>query len=367
MVPIPSCKEPNGGWSRAQQLAMINSALEVSPGCQVDTVEELTHVQIDHFVEVDFEGVVQITNAVGGVPVCVDAPVHDPDSGLNLPKGTTLVKGQQALEFLRTRHGFVTGSDVYRTQVQHQYLSSLIRQLREEGNLSDTGTLLHIASVATSSLTVDNGLHGLTKLMGLVDILKQVPTDRITFLTMQTLPWPQDPEARLEPDPQPDDQLFALINSDTPASKGTSSKPSPSPTATTSVAAAAPASVGPVVVANGTDTSGRAGTVAGVLGSDGFAHVSAVNYTNQTQGKTVVYYASGEQAAAEAVATALRLPASAVKPGSTAGGQVELVIGGDFTNGSVYVPTTQIPSALASNAVAENAADTNECARSADS
>ena len=78
MVPIPACVDAKGNQYAAQGVGMINSALAAGPGCQVDTVEEFTHVKIDHFMMVDFAGVVALTNAVGGVQVCVTKAVQRP-------------------------------------------------------------------------------------------------------------------------------------------------------------------------------------------------------------------------------------------------------------------------------------------------
>lgn len=362
-VPIPQCTDAKGQVHPPQQMAMINSALQVSPSCQVDTVEELTHVQIDHFIEVDFQGVVNITDAVGGVPVCVSAAVHDPDSHLNLPAGTSIVRGLTALEFLRSRHGFGDGSDLYRTQVQHQYMSSLVRQLRKEGSVTNTGTLLHIADVATKSLTVDNGLDGLTKLMDLAGDLKKVPTDRITFMTMPTQTYLPDP-AHVAPEQPADNQIFSMINNDVSATKGAKAKPAAPPS---TPPAAVPSSVGGVVVANGTDSPGRAGQVAGTLGAAGFTHTSSVNYGDDTETQTVVRYTAGQQPAAEAVAKALHVPAAQVKSGSTGGGDVEVVIGDDFTTGTTFSAATSsdgsLSTSLASQAASENAANSKVCAK----
>jgi hypothetical protein len=268
-----------------------------------------------------------------------------------------------ALEFLRSRHGFGDGSDLYRTQVQHQYMSSLVRQLRKEGNLSDTGTLLHIADVATKSLTVDQGLDGLTKLMNLADDLEKVPTNRITFMTMPTEPYPAD-TAHVQPEQPEDNEIFSMINQDVSASKGaTKATPSPAPT----IQPAAPASVGTVVVANGTATGGRAAEVAYTLDQAGFARTDAVNYADATETQTVVRYEAGQQPAALAVAKALKVPASQVEVGATSGGDVEVVIGSDFTAGTTYsAPTSSggaLSTSLASQAASENAANSSVCAK----
>ena len=153
------------------------------------TWEELTGIHIDHFMMIDFAGVVSMADAIGGVPVCVDAPVysrtHDGHgSGLKLRKGTTYVKGQQALQWLRTRYGFWTDTDVVRTRAQHMYMNSMVRQLRKGTKLTDPGQLMGLAESATKALTVDTGLGTVKKLYDLAGQLNKVPTDRITMTTM---------------------------------------------------------------------------------------------------------------------------------------------------------------------------------------
>jgi LCP family protein required for cell wall assembly len=357
---IPACGQ------NPSRTDLINSALPEGTGCQVDTVETLTHVQINSFIMVDFNGVVQLTNAVGGVPICVNQAVNDPDSGLNLPAGNSTVQGTQALALLRTRHGFGDGSDIYRTEVQHMYLSSLIRKLKGQVNFFNVPNLLHMANVATSSLTVSPNLDSVLKLGSLAQTLKKVPSDRITFLTLPTEAYLPNP-AHVTSDPAVDDQLFNMINNDQPLTNGVPAAP-PKKAAPT-VTPAAPSSVGKVAVDNGTDAHGRAGAVASYLQNDGFGSVTAGDYSSDTVSQTVVYYASGQQAAGLAVAKAFGIPAAQVKAGSTGGADAELVIGSDFTSGSTYKPSSSgtpgsnvLPSSVSSQAAVENAAATNVCA-----
>ena len=115
---------------------MINSALNGGPGCSVVAVHQLTGIPIDHFMMVDFSGVVSMSKAVGGVPLCVDKNVYDPYSHLKLKKGPHVLEGQAALEFVRTRHGFGDSSDSRgRTAAQHIFLSSLLNQMKTKGTL----------------------------------------------------------------------------------------------------------------------------------------------------------------------------------------------------------------------------------------
>ncbi|MCZ9341535.1 LCP family protein, partial [Streptomyces sp. TRM76130] len=97
------CTDPDDGtvYPATTSPKMTNDSLgRGGPGCTVATWEKLTDIHIDHFVMVDFAGVVSMADAIGGVPVCVNSNVysHTSDghgSGLKLRKGTTYVQGEQ--------------------------------------------------------------------------------------------------------------------------------------------------------------------------------------------------------------------------------------------------------------------------------
>jgi LCP family protein required for cell wall assembly len=382
MIPIPACVDAKGNQYAAQSIGMINSALAAGPGCQVDTVEEFTHVKIDHFMMVDFAGVVALTNAVGGVPVCVTKAVHDPDSHLDLPAGTSVVQGDMALAFLRTREGFKDGSDLYRTQAQHQYLSALIRKMKAQATFDNPLQATHLMDIASKSLTVDDPIASVSKLLDLADTLKKVPTENITFLTLPTVAYAPDPN-RVAPDTALDTQIFSLIAHDqsvtgpttaTSTSAGaTPAAPTPTPSATSS--SLSPAAVkDAIVVENGTSNNGRSHQLAATLQADGFKNATGVSYTGDVTTTQVFYSTPDKQPAAEAVAAALQLPATSVQPGGDGSAPIVVRVGADFANGDVFNPATPsstnlspLPSDALSSAAGENAADQNTCVAAAGS
>ena len=189
---LPGCTDPATGSTVAARVGQINSSLSWGPGCTVAAVHQLTGIVVDHFMEVDFSGVVALSDAVGGVPVCVDNNVYDTYSHLKLSKGTHTLKGLAALEFVRSRHAFGDGSDLGRTYAQHVFLSAAVRQLKSTGVLLNPAALYQVADAATKALTVDKGLGSISKLLALASDLNKVPTDRVTFTTMQTEPDPAD-------------------------------------------------------------------------------------------------------------------------------------------------------------------------------
>ncbi|MYS18772.1 transcriptional attenuator, LytR family, partial [Streptomyces sp. DvalAA-14] len=201
----------------------VNSTLQYGPGCTVAAVHALTALPIDHFVMADFAGVVRMSDAVGGVQVCVDRDVYDPYSRLKLAKGRHALKGDATLEFLRSRHAFGDGSDLGRADAQHLFLASLAHRMRAGGRLSDPAGMLSTADAATKALTVDPGLAAVSKLYGLADDVRKVPSARFAFTTMPTRPDPRD-RNRLVPAPAARG-LFATIGADRPVKVSASPVP----------------------------------------------------------------------------------------------------------------------------------------------
>jgi LCP family protein required for cell wall assembly len=208
---LPACRTPKGGVEGAHR-GPINSTLQYGPGCTVAAVHTLTRIPIDHFVMADFAGVVRMSGAVGGVPVCVDRNVYDPYSHLKLARGRHALRGEAALAFLRSRHAFGDGSDLGRTQAQHLFLGALAHRLQASGSLTDPAGMLSLADTAAKALTVDTGLAAIPKLVGLADDVRKVPSARITFATMPSAPDPHD-RAKVVPGPAAH-RVFAALAAD---------------------------------------------------------------------------------------------------------------------------------------------------------
>jgi LCP family protein required for cell wall assembly len=383
IVNVPQCRDASHHVYPAMQSMQITSSLQDGgPGCTVATVHALTGITIDHFVMIDFLGVVNMADDVGGVPVCVSANVYDPYSHLRLTRGTHVISGLQALEFLRTRHGFLYGGDVYRTQAQHMYLSALIRKMKSASTLANPVTLYNLANDATRAVTVDPGLDSIPRLIGLAGDLNKVPAKRITFVTMPTVPYPGNPAVWLSPAMPAAHQLFSDIARDIPLSAGTPAgraahaKATASPQATPSPPATVNKAEVPVSVENGTGLPGRARDVAAALATAGFTQ--SVGDTNAAYATTTsLTYGPGERARARAVASALGLPASALHRSGTS---IILVVGADWPKGTMFPaspsasPSAGTPSSPPAStggpAVApppgsspENASHTSECAQ----
>nr|WP_228473090.1 LCP family protein [Streptomyces cyaneochromogenes] len=368
LVDIPKCTDPDSGdVYEAREREMTNRSLgRGGPGCTVVTWEKLTDIHIDHFMMIDFSGVVSMADAIGGVPVCVDKNIESRDrkghgSGLKLEEGTTYVKGEQALQWLRTRYGFGDGSDLQRAKAQHMYMNSMVRELRKNAKLSNPGKLRALAEAATKALVVDPGLGSLTKLYDLAEELKKVPTSRITMTTMPN-EYDTIQTGRVVPT---DDatKLFRLVREDI-ALDGKDKKKSTKEKASTDPAAADDKIA--VQVQNGTRTEvlapaqGRATTVAGLLVGKGFTQAVADSSNTPTADTTLVRYPSADlQGDAQRVAKALGIPTSAVKKSTDVSG-VTLVVGADWREGTAYKAPKQ-DDRTPDTAEALNASDTKAC------
>jgi LCP family protein required for cell wall assembly len=137
----------------------INAALGFGgPALLVQTVESVTGLKINHYMGIGFEGLVDVTNKVGGVNVCLKTAVHDQNSGVNLPAGCQTLNGTQALEFVRDRDSFASG-DLQRIQDQREFLKALLSKATSPAVFLNPFRALPFGSSAASSISVDQGTH----------------------------------------------------------------------------------------------------------------------------------------------------------------------------------------------------------------
>lgn len=348
VVKIPECKDPDTdktyaatGWT------LTNESLgRGGPGCTVATWYALSGITIDHFMMIDFAGVVSMADAIGGVPVCVEKNVYSRNStgqgsGLKLEAGTHPVKGEQALQWLRTRYGFGDGTDLARTRAQHMYMNSMVRELRRNTKLTDPNKLRKLAEAAIGALTVDKGINSVRQLFDLGEELKSVPTARITMTTMPNF-YSERPgfAGKVEPQPGDAEQLFRMVREDIPLDgKAPKKKPAATP-AVSKDPAATPGEIA-VMVQNGTGgdgrfaEKGRATAVAGILSAKGFTQARADATTNP-QEKTVIRFSNAElEGDAQAVAKSLGIPLTSVKKSTDVTG-ISLIVGADWRQGDAY-------------------------------
>ncbi len=223
----PACKERSyigvGTWP-AQSYppgAIIDGALNIGgPTCAVATVEDLTGIKLDHFVEFDFNSFRTMVDTLGGVEVCVPPGpgYHDGFSHLNLSPGLHLLKYDQALAYVRTRHGVGSGSDaggdLPRIELQQAFISSIAQKVQSEGLMSNIPELLSIADTATRALTVDQSLGSVSSLLHLAESLAHLKSKNISLITLpaatDTFDYPTYDQHLMAVQPQ-DDVLYQMI------------------------------------------------------------------------------------------------------------------------------------------------------------
>jgi LCP family protein required for cell wall assembly len=227
----------------------FNEAFQAGgPACTVAAAERLTGLRVDNVLAVDFEGFKKLVDALGGVRVCLNHPVHDTDSLLDLPGGRQKLGGEAALSLMRARHSLGNGSDIGRTARQQYLITQTAQQVRSGGVLRNPAKLYRVATAATRALTADEGLASVDSLMDLAEQVSGVAPSRIHLTTVPWLPDPNDPENTVVVDEAKARPLLRAMKDDTepgaPRGGRTTGSTTPtdpsSPTTTTTTKAATP-------------------------------------------------------------------------------------------------------------------------------
>ena len=194
LLDIPACPQADGTESRQRSMEPLNTTMGIGGlPCVALTIEQLTGLDIGYAGLMTFAGVAELSTAVGGVEICVDAPLVDPWSGIDLPEaGYHTLEGYQALAFLRTRKGVGDGSDLSRISSQQVYMSALVRTLQADGVLNDVTKLYGLAQVAANTMVLSTSLGSLDVMVAMARALRGIPNDNIVFIQYPVLD--ADPE-----------------------------------------------------------------------------------------------------------------------------------------------------------------------------
>lgn len=184
VIPHPECSDPETGQTfPAMSAQPLNAAYSRGGlGCVVGTVEAQTGLTIPYAALFSFAGTVKMADAVGGVPVCVTKAIDDPDSGLKLKKGRSIVKGRTALAYLRSRHGVGDQSDLSRIASQQAYMSSLLRTMTSASTFTNPGKLYALANATADNVTLSQSLADPSTIVRMAVALKDVQLDRMVFV-----------------------------------------------------------------------------------------------------------------------------------------------------------------------------------------
>ncbi len=339
MVPIYNCEpDQQGHPGQTAQAAGVLEPLNAtfSDGgapCLWKTLEQTTHIHIDHFVEVGFDSFKTIVNDVHGINVCLPFAVRNYQAHLYLSAGLHKVYGAQALAFVRLRENIGDGSDLQRIQRQQLFLASAMQKIKQTNLLGDYKVLKDAADAVTTDLS-------LTDMLGIANSMKGLNTSSVRFISVPVVEYLPDPAKVQWEDPQAT-ELFSAVAHDNHILKAAKSKPSPAPTVS-------PAKV-QLEVLNGSGAAGVATTAATGLANLGFNVIGTGDAPNGF-GYTASVIEYGSTAQLPAVNTLKKEVAGVqVKQVSTLqAGTLSLILGSKFTGLAGSQPASK-PSAATLN------------------
>lgn len=353
MVHAPACTTSTGTAVPAT-LEMINATFNAGgAACTWKTIESVTGVRIDHFMQIDFSGFKRMIDALGGVEVCLPQAVNDPKSHLQLAAGRHQVKGDTALAYVRTRYSVGDGSDLGRIKRQQLFMAAVVRKASSTGLLANPVRLYGFLNAATESVTTDNEL-GIATLRTIADSLRGISSGKVGFLTVPNHYWQVDPNRVVVTQPEAS-RLFETIKNDTTTSTAPAAR-----TSTTGQAAAPEPGTITIRVVNGTRRTGLARQVAARLRALGFTHATSVKPTRAP--RTLIRATTAGKPAATVLRTALIHPAAATTIHGTTT-LVTLVLGDDWpaTGTGLHIPATATRPTPIATAAAAVTADTDIC------
>ena len=183
LVTIPRHRNADGTWAPPQR-NKLNAAYSIGgPKLSVATVEKATGVRIDHYVEVNFLGFINVVDALGGVNVCTPVPINDEKTGLRLGPGTHLLDGTTALGYVRARYSLGDGSDLGRIGRQQEFLASMMQRATSTGTLLNPVKLSRFMDAALSSVRADHGFSA-DDMRSLAVQLRDLSPSKISFITV---------------------------------------------------------------------------------------------------------------------------------------------------------------------------------------
>lgn len=228
LVDVPQCETANGTMP-AQYGVMFNSIfpnawsfggdLASAASCTMNAVNSLTGLNINNFIVVDFQGLRNMIDALGGVDICIPTDINDSYTGLNLTRGLQHLDGTQATQYARVRHGFGDGTDTMRTTRQQYLIKQLVRTALSKNLLTNSPQLYQLAKSALQALNFSEGLGDMTTLVGLAMSLASFNISNLYAQTVPVTPAPLDPNRRIWADDA--DLLWAKLRESKPLTENT--------------------------------------------------------------------------------------------------------------------------------------------------
>jgi len=265
-------------------------AVEVGRNALIKTVADLTGVTVDHYAEIGLLGFSLITDALGGVEVCLKEPVNEPLSGADFPAGWQRLDGPQALSFVRQRHDLPRG-DLDRVVRQQVVMASLAHQVISGKTLRSRGTLNRLEDAVQRSVVISSGWD----IMDFLNQLQRLAAGNVTFATIPVLAedgWSDDgTQSVVTIDPQQVREWVGGLLHDQDAGKAPAVTYSRGQTT--------------VDVDNASAVNGLAGAVSDRLSAAGFTSGSVGNHDQGTVTESQVLATAEDDPGAQAVAKEL--------------------------------------------------------------
>jgi LCP family protein required for cell wall assembly len=338
VVQIPAYTDEKGKTHPAQRQRINYAFNEGGPKLLIETVEQLTKVRIDHYLQIDFNGFQSMVDKLGGVDVCLSRPAKDHFSGIDLSAGKHHINGAVALSFVRQRHGLTNG-DIDRIKRQQQFIGAMVRKVLSAGTLANPLKLNGFLDVATSSLKADEGLDFKT-LRTLALRMRSVGAGNVIFATIpisSSNAYVRGLGSVVLIDDVKADALFDQIRRD--IAPGT---PKPAPTAAAGKPLIVPPGAVRVKVYNGSGINGLGRKADGELAAVGFQTVGTPETRGTGATKTVVLYGPDKADSARTLAAAI--PGATTQLDPSLGRVLQVVVGSEYT-GAKAVTVTKAPSA----------------------
>ncbi|WP_425580334.1 LCP family protein [Streptomyces polychromogenes] len=331
---LPAHQDPATGRPHRAHPVKLNAAYaEGGPNLTVRTVESMTRVKIDHYLEVDFTSFMRTVDAMGGVEICTAKALHDQNTGLDLLPGTHRLSGGQALQYVRSRH--VDGaSDLGRMQRQQRFVAALIKQATGGGVLLNPVKFKEVSSTLLGSVRADKDF-GSEQMLALGQAMRGFTPSSSEFASVpigdasypvkgigSTVKWDEHKAA----------QLFESLREDRPLSPPRPGHPAgrpPAPAAPSPVPVDVPPQQVRVQVENGTRIDGLGGRVDSALRATGFDTTGTpASGAGRDVRRTVISYDPRWDRSAKTVAAAL--PGSELRAVAGQGKTVVVIAGSDY-------------------------------------
>ena len=318
----------------------------------IKIVQAFTGLKIDHYAEVNLIGFYTLSNAIGGVPVCLNAAVNDPYSGAVFQAGPQNVEGKTAMSFVRQRHGLPNG-DLDRVRRQQAFLAGATSKMLSAGVLANPSKLNQLADAADKSLTLDSGFDLLTfaqQMAGLSGgnvIFTTIPTHGASDETSKDA---------LATDPTEIKKFFTALDDGAGSNTSASSSSATTAPPATSSAAVEPSTV--TVDVKDATSGHRSGTpVLTKLKAAGFKGGVNADFDGSNKTTTLIEYGPGGVAAAAAVRAALGGAGTLTANAAVAAHHVTVIVGEDLAAsglrmaGGALVAGTTAPAPSASGSM----------------